>query len=473
MFTKKFHRTVVIFVTVALLAAGCGGGATTAAAVPTTAALSEVQGQVDILNPGEADASPAADGMTLQVEGQIATGADGRLRLDLSTGTVIRLAPGTIFTLVSNDPQREGLLTRIKLEAGRMWIALNGGSLDVETPAGLASVRGSNLMVWVDPSTLNVYVNCFEGDCGAGNDSGSLDLTTGNGAILYYVETGGSPPPPGSYALTWQDFQDWLANNPEAGNILPDIIQTLTAIPTFTSTPTATPTPLPTATATPSCFTLLSPADGANLPAEGQVDFTWTEYPGAYKYIVTFIQPNGYASTVLAWTPSLSQYIEAFADAGTYQWKVTVKNADIQDICTAGPFTFTKPQSVVPTPVPTVVVPTTPKPGNTDTTFSNISGPGNSSSNCVNFFQVDAYDPEGLMYVKVQYQVFDGSDNLLNETYQHLSISAGITWSGNLAIASLVPGSKVVWWFWAIDNQGNSTYSGTWTFDYAGYTNCQ
>jgi hypothetical protein len=72
---------------------------------------------------------------------------DGRVRLDLSSGTIIRVAPSSLFTLTSNNEGDGGLLTKIKMEVGKIFIILNGGRADVETPSGVASVRGSYMKV--------------------------------------------------------------------------------------------------------------------------------------------------------------------------------------------------------------------------------------------------------------------------------------------------------------------------------------
>jgi hypothetical protein len=224
--------------------------------LPPTAALSELEGTVLIRQPGQASFAEAKAGMTLLVKGQVQTAEDGRARLDLSTGTIVRVAPLTIFTLETNEQTGEGMLTRLKMEAGRLWVSLVGGSLEVETPSGLAVVRGSFLGIWIDPLTLNVWVSCFEGECAASTPSWALELGTGEGAVLYAFAPGETPPPPDFRQLTWQEFEEWAQTNPEAATVLPDIIASLTALPsptptltataTETSTPASTLTPLPT-----------------------------------------------------------------------------------------------------------------------------------------------------------------------------------------------------------------------------------
>ncbi len=190
-----------------LLLAGCAGllpvSQSTPAANPTTteptatstttltpgpldlsAGLSELTGVVDLKNPDQADFSAAFDGMRLVLQGQVRTGSNGRARLDLSSGTIVRMAPDSLFTLQSNEEQDGSLLTRLMMEAGEIWIILNSGRMDVETPSGTASVRGSFLHVKVDPFSSDVQVTCLEGACQAENPNSAVEMIAGEGAAL-------------------------------------------------------------------------------------------------------------------------------------------------------------------------------------------------------------------------------------------------------------------------------------------------
>jgi hypothetical protein len=317
----------------------------TLAAADLSAILSEVQGAVEMKNPDQAGFSAAANGGILQVQGQVRTGADGHIRLDLSSGTLVRVAPDSLFTLESNVASGDSLLTRLKMEAGRIWIILRGGQLDVETPSGTASVRGSYLSVWVDPESNDVYLTCLEGSCQAQNDGGSMDFTTGEFCSLYYSDPAGSvpPPPPVVEPLTQDEIDLFLANNPEAQEVVDEVNTVISTKPTLT--PSAVPSPVE------NCFTLTSPADGTAMPAEGLYTFDWTDQPGRYKYIVTITKPTGAVKSQIVWTNSFQIGAADLPFEGTYQWKVTAYDANIQPICTAGPWTFTKAASPAPTPV--------------------------------------------------------------------------------------------------------------------------
>lgn len=229
------------FMLIALLLAlsACGPKTTPAATLDLTAIMAEISGDVQMRQAAGAFTA-AAEGASLSVGGQVRTGDDGRARLDLSTGTRVRVAPSSLFTLASNVQQGETLNTRFQLDLGRIWIILNGGSAEVTAPSGVASVRGSYLMVALLPEG-GVRITCLEGTCGLSNASGSVSLSNGQSAIITDANL-----PPQVGQMTPEDFQDWLDNNPEAA-----LVMEPTAIPTATATSTPLPPPTPTATSTP------------------------------------------------------------------------------------------------------------------------------------------------------------------------------------------------------------------------------
>ncbi len=190
------------------------------------ATLNEVAGSVEAKDLPESDFSTAADGRTIQEEGQVRTLEDGYTRVDLSTGTLIRMAPSSYFTLVENQPEEESLLTRIKLELGKIWVVLNGGSLEVETPSGQASVRGSYMMVEIDPETQEALVTCLEGNCRLENAAGILELTNGQRARLHPPDLPeGELHLPPIENMSERDFAEWLFFAPEAEQIFPQLAE--------------------------------------------------------------------------------------------------------------------------------------------------------------------------------------------------------------------------------------------------------
>ena len=333
-----------------------------------SAALREVSGKVDVKQAGQETFTPASAGSVLEVNGQIQTGDDGRVRIDLTSGTIIRVAPSSFFTLTSNDEVEGGLVTRIKLELGKIFIILNGGTSNVETPSGIASVRGSYMKVEVDPVTLNVYITCLEGNCSAENPAGKVNFTQGEKTILFQKDPiTGNWTLPNVEPMTPEEFQEWLDENPEAEELFNQAAATMTARvePTPTSTPVIE-TVLPAAGTSDACFNIIQPVTGSSLPYQGKVKFEWEPQPGAQKYIVTFTNSSGNSVSFETTETNTEKFIEGFIpNPGKYTWAITAYAKEKNLICSTDENTFSKPDSfpkpptVVKTPeVKTPIVPT-------------------------------------------------------------------------------------------------------------------
>jgi hypothetical protein len=201
-----------------------------------SAVLSEVTGKVEIKQAREDAFTSAQNDSFVNENGQVKTGDDGRVRLNLSTGTIIRIAPASLFTLTSNKSENGNLKTSGKLTLGQLFVILKGGSLDVETPTGTAAVRGSYMSVDYDPVTGEVKVTCLEGHCSLSNTNGSVDITAGQTAVI----TGtGQPPQVGQ--MSEEDIQNWLNSNPEAQFVVPEPTQPPATEPPATQPPATEP----------------------------------------------------------------------------------------------------------------------------------------------------------------------------------------------------------------------------------------
>jgi hypothetical protein len=280
----------------------------------------------------------------------------------------------------------------------------------------------------------------------------------GDGQILYHVEAGKNPPPPAYYRLTWQDFEDWAANNPDVRDIFPSIAQTLTAIPpqftptfTITPSPTATVTNTPTATAQ-NCFNLIAPKNGAILPEVGEVIFSWSPMPGAANYVITFTAPDSTTNKKTLPGSTLHFDIGSLYSGGTYTWKVDAYDAAGKSICTAPEFTFKKPVSPTPTftPLPT---PT----GNTiftlnDTPTGLIICDGSTSP----YFSVYVVDPDGVSSVSVFYQPSAGQPDMIPLVYTEVWHTTSVPY--------FVSATIVDWYFEAMDGLGNIEKSAQFQF---------
>lgn len=220
----------------------------TAAPTPTSdrsAAFTLVENTVES-RPAETDAyAPAAVGVSFPIGGQARTGEDGRARLDLSPdGTIIRVVPNTIFTLPALEKKDDAPLTKFKLFIGQIFIILSGGELEVETPSGVATVRGSMMGVSYNPDDGTMTVTCLEGHCNLRNESDSLDLTAGQAADIRAGILSREP-----RQITDKELGDWFEFTPELEGLrdrLPDILNTRRdRIPTRQPRPTRPPRPFP------------------------------------------------------------------------------------------------------------------------------------------------------------------------------------------------------------------------------------
>ena len=345
---QRWNWLAFILLPLLLLTSACGTQPVTAS--PLTGSLSELSGTVESRASSQADFHAVTNGEVLQPNGQVQTGADGRARLDLSSGTIVRVAPSSLFTLESNEPAQGGLATKLKLELGRIYIILNGGSMDVETPSGVASVRGSYMMVEINPVTHDVIATCLEGNCSAGG----MDFTSGQKITFPYDSATGGYLAPRLENMNDEDFQKWLDDNPKARQVL-DLV--LAAQPTATPTPvpppvdpTFTPTPVTSSQAT-ACLSLLTPENNAVLNSFGTVIFSWETQVGAEKYRLSIISASGAQNIFETASDHLKLYIESLQGGGYYSWSVTVLDASGAPVCTSNPFAFSKPIS--PTPIPT------------------------------------------------------------------------------------------------------------------------
>ncbi|MFN8434778.1 MAG: FecR domain-containing protein [Anaerolineales bacterium] len=352
---KRYLMLLSILVIIGVILTGCQ---TKEEISPLSAGLSELTGLVEMKQAGQDTFAPAATNAVLQVNGQIQTGDDGRVRLDLSSGTIIRVAPSSFFTLTSNDEVEGGLLTKIKLEAGKIFIVLNGGQTDVETPSGVASVRGSYLKVEVDPVTKDIHITCLEGTCSATNPNGEqIIFTNGQSVILFHQESDGSWKSPLLGDMTMEDFEEWLqnSNDSETKKYYDEgVAKLLEATTSPTEPPTEAPTEVPPTEVSSvngqgetsnACSQLQEPTDGRTLNNAGKVNFTWSEQPNAQTYIITFIKEDGSTARIETSSNSAEFYIEVLPAGGNYQWFVTAYGADGKEICKSNSTNFSKPQA--------------------------------------------------------------------------------------------------------------------------------
>lgn len=190
------------------------------AAVQREAVLSEFEGEVSIRESAEGEFLPAETGFILKLGGALQTGAEGRARLDLMPEqTIVRVSPNSAFTLTEMDDDASQPKTTLELFFGKVFVLLKGGSLDVQTTSGVASVRGSVLSVSFDPSTGRIQAVCLEGECALENEEGEeIDIPEGDTG---YIDENGELV--GIDGIDADDIQDWLDEAPELNEFFEEL----------------------------------------------------------------------------------------------------------------------------------------------------------------------------------------------------------------------------------------------------------
>ncbi len=222
---KMVVFSFIIIFTMILVA--CKSGTGTAVPAARSAVLTLVENDIQSRAGAEAAFEPAAAGHEIATGGQVRSGEDSRGRLELRPeNTLVYLGPNTLFTLTALEQPGNDPFARLWLEIGQVWVILRGGSLEIETPSGVASVRGSYMGVGYGSNGLSV--TCLEGHCNLTHDGQSWEMTDGQACDIL---------PDGSANQRWmtpQEYEQWNENVPESNDLPP------------VATPTATPTPTPT-----------------------------------------------------------------------------------------------------------------------------------------------------------------------------------------------------------------------------------
>lgn len=340
-------------------------------AAPSQPTLHEVMGTVAIQPYGGMEFHPARDGSTLAEGGTMQTGATSRARLDLPNGAVIRLAPLSTVELTAGES-----FARLTLSGGQIFILGDAApNLNVETPSGVASARGSFMMVAVDSATRDVLVACLEGPCEASNPAGKVQFTAGQKSLLLKRDpsTGGYPAP-GVQPMEQAEYQAWLEEVPEAQALARHGLASLPEAPAATSTPTqppgsapSSPPPTPTTEAAVAagglgpCISLVSPAEGEVVDHNNPVTFEWTSRVQASRYVLELSYPDG--SVVVFETAELqvTRYFDGLRETIRFSWKVSATDANGSPMCSSPSGTFTKP-APQPTKAKEVIPPVAPGP---------------------------------------------------------------------------------------------------------------
>ncbi|MEY4222405.1 MAG: hypothetical protein RL334_1047, partial [Chloroflexota bacterium] len=195
-------------------------------ATDRTASLCELKGKVQT---GESDAAgnvqtrtlaDATEGQLVQPGFQVLTSADSGVRLQLSEGTVVRLSADSQFSLTKFEDKGPGdPYTLLKLDFGKVWTVLNGGSLEIETAGGVASVRGSMIGLEMKAGETTPTETCLEGTCTL--KAGGVEINVAPGFAAAIPPGGGAPAVTGEMSVA--DAGAWATNAPEAIVAMPAV----------------------------------------------------------------------------------------------------------------------------------------------------------------------------------------------------------------------------------------------------------
>jgi hypothetical protein len=313
--TRRLIPQAVIFAVLVL--AACGGPAETSAptgsggeaastasasstAAARTAKISELRNDVDARDQKEAQWADAAEGQQLSAGGGTKTGADSRVRIDTSEGSIIRIGASTEFELLEFSAQEADPVTRIQLDAGKLWVqvtkALGAGTFEVETPAGVATVRGSLMSVEFDRAIGRLAVTCLEGECELRDRAQTaVRLRAGEASEIASLGAG----PLAARNMSRAELRDWLENFPEAGEIARSLLGRLVE--------DDIPTPPAGGSGQTAC-------DHAYFPIRPGATWTYSTSEGPLTWTVDSVSGDAtQATAVMVWTIA--------EVTGTYTWQ--------------------------------------------------------------------------------------------------------------------------------------------------------
>ncbi len=119
---------------------------------------------------------------------EIVTLFESDAQVNLKDGTIIRLGEMTNVEFLEFSGEEIPFDTRLTLLSGQLWVILAGGSLQVETAFGTASVSGSYLGVEFDLENQILTATCLEGVCNLENENGSTGLISGQASSIKGVD---------------------------------------------------------------------------------------------------------------------------------------------------------------------------------------------------------------------------------------------------------------------------------------------
>lgn len=141
------------------------------------------EGQM-VINPAAGGERRAQLGDRLRNRDVVATSANTRAALRFTDdGSILRINPGSQVRLTTGD-ERGAVVRTLQLEFGEVWARVNrrnGSEFRIQTPAGVAAVKGTEFLVRID-SAGGTTVITLEGVVEFFNQAGRTDVAAGQRA---------------------------------------------------------------------------------------------------------------------------------------------------------------------------------------------------------------------------------------------------------------------------------------------------
>ena len=165
--------------------------------------------------------SMARVGQALSAGNQVRTEDQSRATIDFTNGTLTRLGPNTLLTITELSGTDQEPIARLRLLVGEVFVlisrSLGNGKLEIQTPVGIAAVRGTYMGVRVTADN-RVVITCLEtkSSCRVENDEGRVELQSGQQTEILADDQPPTPP----HAIEQSEVNNWLAENPEAESVI-------------------------------------------------------------------------------------------------------------------------------------------------------------------------------------------------------------------------------------------------------------
>jgi len=142
------------------------------------------EGRLTVTHPDRSTAA-AQVGARLRSGDQVSAGANTRAALRFTDdGSLLRVNPNSVVRLTSGS--ESGVVVRtLNLEFGEVWTRVTrhqGTTLRVQTPAGVAAVKGTEFVVRVDSQHVTTVLT-LEGVVEFSNASGRVDVPAGSKVV--------------------------------------------------------------------------------------------------------------------------------------------------------------------------------------------------------------------------------------------------------------------------------------------------